>query len=303
MPFFGDDRFAELSPLRRVPVLHRRPGDARRLLGDCAVPRRTPSRPLPAAARRRGRPRPRTLARGVCGYAHRRRAHLGRVPAGGARPRHLGQAARPRSYRARDAGRLAAGDGLPGAQPARRRLPVRPACGSASPTLRSPRLSAISGSRDSASMRRAGRSPPRSSIGCLPSRSSRSCSRSRNGRCARRSRSSAPDSRRSAQRDDGHGRRRCAARRVSAGGKRSATAVPITASTAPKIRRSVVEATHAEPCPSKLAAIPRGHEREGGQQTRATARRGRLRLRYVGPARLSARDCCRRSPASARSRG
>jgi hypothetical protein len=52
--------------------------------------------------------RARALARGVRRHQDRGRARVGRVPASGARSRHLGQAARPRSHRPGDAGGISA---------------------------------------------------------------------------------------------------------------------------------------------------------------------------------------------------
>jgi len=62
-PFFGDDRFAELSPLRRVPVFI----DDQVTLADSSVIAQYLEERYPtgtAAAGRRGGSRPRALARG-----------------------------------------------------------------------------------------------------------------------------------------------------------------------------------------------------------------------------------------------
>ena len=86
-PFFGNDEFERLSPLRRIPVLIDGDFSISDSIGDLRLSRRGLSRP-PAVPRRRQGPRPRPLARGICRHAARRRVHLGlllpedRAPAG-----------------------------------------------------------------------------------------------------------------------------------------------------------------------------------------------------------------------------
>ena len=74
-PFMGDDRFSELSPVRRVPVSDRRRGRARGLVGDLPIPRRPVSN-AGAISGRHFRSRPSALVRGVRRYEDGRSLHL-----------------------------------------------------------------------------------------------------------------------------------------------------------------------------------------------------------------------------------
>jgi glutathione S-transferase len=190
-PFYGDDEFARLSPLRRVPVLI----DDRVTLCDSTVivqyledryPDRYALHPPDVVDRAR--------ARWLEEYADTRVAdvivwgvfHKAVLEPGlWGKPRDLEAIARV--MREDLPGVL---DYLEGQVPAGGFLST--AHGSASPTSRSPRRSAISASRASASASSAGLAPPRSSTGCSHSRHCRACSRSRTARSVRRLLSNAP---------------------------------------------------------------------------------------------------------------
>ena len=197
VPFFGNDRFTEISPLRRIPVYSRRQGHALRLHGDLRVPRRSPSR-AGALSARAGRSRARALARGVRRHAHGRGDHLAPVQPGGDQPARVRRADR-RGGAAQDArGGAAARARLPRVAAPRAGLPVR------RDRHRRHRDRGVLPQRRvlalPASTPRAGRAPRRSSIARSATSASRSSSRSRRRRCACRRPSSAPRSRPPARR-------------------------------------------------------------------------------------------------------
>ena len=63
-PFYGNDEFARLSPLRRIPVLIDGDFSRQRFVGDLRLSRRSLSRPSVVPGRPEG-PRPRALAGGI----------------------------------------------------------------------------------------------------------------------------------------------------------------------------------------------------------------------------------------------
>ena len=138
-PFFGNDEFERLSPLRRIPVMI----DGDLVLTDSTViceylDETYPEPPLLPEGAEGARPRP--LARGIRRHPAWRRVHLGAVLPEIRQPARLGRAGR------RGADRTVADDGnsrgarLSGGRIAGQRLSVRRR--SASPTFPSPASSA-----------------------------------------------------------------------------------------------------------------------------------------------------------------
>ena len=93
VPFYGNEEFTRLSPLRRVPLYIDDQVALSDSTRDLRIPRRAPSRHAAAAARRRAT-RPRALARGVCRHAARRGLRLAPVQPARHPPLRLGRAAR-----------------------------------------------------------------------------------------------------------------------------------------------------------------------------------------------------------------
>ena len=86
-PFFGNDEFSRLSPLRRIPVLIDGDIGAVRFHASSAHISTRPMPATPLLPEGSAGPRPRPLARGICRHAARRRVHLGPVlPEGGSPP-------------------------------------------------------------------------------------------------------------------------------------------------------------------------------------------------------------------------
>ena len=185
-PFFGNDEFERLSPLRRIPVLI----DGDFSISDSSVicaylDDAYPGHPLlPADSEG---PRARPLARGICRHAARRHLHLEPLLPEGRAPARVGRADRRGAGRKRRSSEdiPAALDYLEGAA-AGRRLPVRRH--RRSPTSRSPASSATALMPGSKPTPSAGRAPRPSSSGRSTIRASPRCCRSRTSSAAPRSR-------------------------------------------------------------------------------------------------------------------
>ena len=196
VPFFGDDRFTEISPLRRIPVY----SDGKVTLCDSTVICEYLEDRHPAPALYPREPADRARARWLEEFADTR---MGEVVIWrlfnqvAIKPLVLGVPTDEAVLRKRSTWSCRTCSTT-----SSRSCPRRASCSarSASPTSRSRRSSATPRSRATASTPRAGRAPRRSSIARSATSASRSSSRSRTPRCSVPPPSSAPRSRRPARR-------------------------------------------------------------------------------------------------------
>ena len=125
VPFFGDDRFSKLSPLRRIPVLVDGDLVLYGFLGDLPVPRGQAARRRRCFPRDIARSGTRPLAGGIRRHAHGRCLHLAPVQPDRHPALGVGREGRPRDGRPHAQGRGADRARLSRERGAGRRLPLR----------------------------------------------------------------------------------------------------------------------------------------------------------------------------------